>query len=65
MATIFPWTMLIMMPDANRLLKDTALREQGGNWVRAKLDAYNKQHMYRSVVGLSVFGLWLYAISKP
>ncbi|XP_052095023.1 uncharacterized protein LOC127730601 [Mytilus californianus] len=64
MATIFPWTVFIMKPDINRLLNDNVLREQGGDWVRTKIDAWNKQHMYRSLVGLSVFGLWLYAISK-
>ena len=36
----------------------------GGDWVRTKIDAWNKQHMYRSLVGLSVFGMWIFAISK-
>ena len=29
MATIFPYNMFIMMPDANRLLNDTVIKEQG------------------------------------
>ena len=64
MASIFPWTMIVMMPDIKRLLKDNVVREQGGDWVRTKIEAWNKQHMFRSLVGVSVFGMFLYAINK-
>ncbi|XP_063419713.1 uncharacterized protein LOC134704858 [Mytilus trossulus] len=65
MATIFPYNILSMMPDANRLLNNTVIKKLGVSWVRTKLDAYDKQHMYRTFVGLFVLGLWLYVMTKP
>ena len=29
MASIFPWTMIVMMPDIKRLLEDNVVRDQG------------------------------------
>ena len=36
MASIFPWTMIVMMPDINRLLKDNVVREQGKTFLSMK-----------------------------
>jgi len=36
MASIFPWTMIVMMPDIKRLLEDNVVRERGKTFLSMK-----------------------------
>ncbi|KAJ8313738.1 hypothetical protein KUTeg_008299 [Tegillarca granosa] len=64
MSTIWPWTMFVMIPDINRLLKEDVIEERGEKWVRENIGVWNKRHMFRSLVSTVAFGTFLYGLYR-
>ncbi|XP_061179116.1 uncharacterized protein LOC133187733 [Saccostrea echinata] len=60
--SVWPWTLLVMIPDINRLLDESVLERKGETWVREKIQVWNKRHAVRSVVSSLAFDLLVAAI---
>ncbi|KAL5006209.1 hypothetical protein ScPMuIL_015015 [Solemya velum] len=56
--TIYPWTSLVMMSDIQQAKKDDVIEKKGPGWTTKALEAWNRQHMYRSLAGLTAFGIF-------
>lgn len=64
MISVWPWTLLAMKPDINKLLKDDVIETAGETWVRDHIVRWNNLHMVRTVLGASAFGIFMYAMLK-
>ncbi|XP_052810382.1 uncharacterized protein LOC128238464 isoform X2 [Mya arenaria] len=62
--TVWPWTLLVMIPDINRNLDENVLKNRGEAWSRDHMIRWNKQHGFRTLVSLGAFGIFLYALAR-
>ncbi|KAL4222858.1 hypothetical protein ACF0H5_018898 [Mactra antiquata] len=62
--SIFPYTLIFMFPDIKKNLADDVMETAGETWIRNHINRWNKQHMVRTVLGFTSFGIFLYALCK-
>lgn len=62
--SVWPWTLIVMIPDINKNLQDDVLETAGETWVKNHMDRWNKQHAVRTVMSSVAFGIFMYALLK-
>ncbi|XP_011432643.1 uncharacterized protein LOC128158398 [Crassostrea angulata] len=60
--SVWPWTLLAMMPDISKLHEEDVLKKEGESWVRDKIKLWNRRHAVRSVVSSLAFDLLAAAV---
>ncbi|XP_060079742.1 uncharacterized protein LOC132559149 [Ylistrum balloti] len=64
MFSLIPYTMFVIIPDVNILLKDDVIEQRGEEWVRTNVDKWGKRHLVRSAVSSAAFGTYLFALLR-
>ncbi|XP_048743556.1 uncharacterized protein LOC125656973 [Ostrea edulis] len=55
--SVWPYTLVAMIPDINTLHEEDILDKKGESWVREKIKLWNKRHAFRSIVSSLAFDL--------
>ncbi|XP_045168647.2 uncharacterized protein LOC123531604 [Mercenaria mercenaria] len=61
---VWPWTVIVMLPDIKKNLQDDVIKTAGETWVKNHIIRWNKQHGVKTFLSCTAFGIFLYALSR-